>query len=159
MSVAIYPGSFDPPTNGHINLIRRAARVFDRVVVAVAYNIRKTSLFSFEDRVEMLREACAIFPKVEVDSFEGLLVNYMRHRRARVVLRGLRAVSDFEYEFQMAHMNQKLDADIETVFLAAGADEFFISSGVVREVAALGGDVTPLVPPFVRERLLQKMKA
>jgi pantetheine-phosphate adenylyltransferase len=159
VSVAIYPGSFDPATNGHINLIRRAASVFDRVVVAVAYNIRKSCLFSPGDRVDMLREACAVFPNVEVDSFEGLLVDYMRRRKCRITLRGLRAVSDFEYEFQMAHMNQKLDADIETVFLAAGAEEFFISSGVVREVASLGGDVTQLVPPVVRERLLAKMKA
>jgi len=159
MALAVYPGSFDPVTNGHVNLIRRAVKVFDRVVVAVAYNIKKqkTGLFSVEERVRMLKDATTPFPEVEVDSFDGLLVDYMRRRGARVVLRGLRAVSDFEYEFQMAHVNRKLSPEIETVFLVTGAEEFFISSQVVREVAALGGSVSCLVPDGVRRELKRKL--
>jgi pantetheine-phosphate adenylyltransferase len=157
MGLAVYPGSFDPATNGHVNMIRRAAKIFDHVVVAVAYNIKKIGMFSVDERVEMLRDATAGIENVEVDSFDGLLVDYMRRRKARVVLRGLRALSDFEYEFQMAHVNNKLHPDIETVFLVAGAEEFFISSQVVKEVATLGGMVACLVPERVKEELEKKV--
>jgi len=157
MSIAVYPGSFDPVTNGHVNLIRRAVEIFDGLIVAVAYNMRKQGLFSVEERVAMLREATAQIPRVEVDSFDGLLVDYMRRRSVRVVIRGLRATADFEYEFQMAHVNHKLYPDIETMFLVAGSDEFFISSQVVKEVAMLGGSVACLVPPHVRDALEKKL--
>jgi len=156
VSVAIYPGSFDPVTNGHINLIQRASMVFDDLVVAVAGNVRKTGLFTVDERVEMLRESTAGVRGVKVDRFDGLLVDYMRRKGARVVIRGLRAVSDFEYEFQMAHMNRKLWGEMETVFMVTGAEEFFISSQVVKEVASLGGCVKGLVPDVVRKRLLEK---
>jgi len=157
MSIAVYPGSYDPVTNGHVNLIRRAVEIFDGLIVAVAYNMRKQGLFSVEERVAMLREATAQIPRVEVDSFDGLLVDYMRRRSVRVVIRGLRATADFEYEFQMAHVNHKLYPDIETMFLVAGADEFFISSQVVKEVAMLGGSVACLVPPHGRDALEKKL--
>jgi len=158
VSIAIYPGSFDPVTNGHINLIERASSVFDQIVVAVAFNAKKVGLFSVEERLEMLRESTRHIDGVRIDAFDGLLVDYMRANNIRVVLRGLRAVSDFEYEFQMAHMNRKLWDDIETFFMATGADEFYISSQVVKEVAALGGSVKDLVPEMVRLRLEAKLR-
>lgn len=154
--IAVYPGSFDPITNGHLNIVRRAVRLFDRVVVAVAVNSEKQGLFTLEERMELIRGAVAQMPQVEVDSFEGLLVDYMRRRGARIVVRGLRAVSDFEYEFQMAHMNRKLYPEMETVFLVTGAEEFFISSHLVKEVARLGGCVEGLVPENVRDALMKK---
>lgn len=156
MTIAIYPGSFDPVTNGHINLIERASRVFECVVVAVAMNTQKQGLFGVEERLHLLRVVTREIPGVEVDSFEGLLVDYVRRRGARVVIRGLRAVSDFEYEFQMAHMNHKLHPELETVFMVTGADEFYISSQLVKEVARLGGCVSGLVPPAVRDALAAK---
>ncbi len=158
MTIAIYPGSFDPVTNGHINLIERASRIFDSVVVAVAMNSQKLGLFTVEERVGLLRAVTAGIPSVEVDSFDGLLVDYVRRRGARVVVRGLRAVSDFEYEFQMAHMNHKLYPELETVFMVTGADEFYISSQLVKEVARLGGCVDGLVPPVVRDALRAKFR-
>lgn len=158
MTIAIYPGSFDPVTNGHINLIERAARVFDHVVVAVAMNSQKQGLFAVEERLDLLRGVTDGVAGVEVDSFEGLLVDYVRRRGARVVIRGLRAVSDFEYEFQMAHMNHKLYPELETVFMVTGADEFYISSQLVKEVARLGGCVDGLVPPTVRDALYLRFR-
>jgi len=158
VTIAIYPGSFDPVTNGHINLIERAARVFDHVVVAVAMNSQKQGLFAVEERLDLLRAVTGGIAGVEVDSFEGLLVDYVRRRGARVVIRGLRAVSDFEYEFQMAHMNHKLYPELETVFMVTGADEFYISSQLVKEVARLGGCVDGLVPPAVRDALSAKFR-
>lgn len=152
----IYPGSFDPPTNGHVSLIHRALRMFDTVIVAVAHNPKKTPLFDVAQRMELLRESVDHDPRVEVDCFEGLLVSYARRRGVSVLLRGLRAVSDFEYEFQMANMNRTLDRNIETVFVMTGEDYYYISSQIVREVASLGGDVSSLVPPNVLAKLKER---
>jgi pantetheine-phosphate adenylyltransferase len=152
----IYPGSFDPPTNGHISLIHRALKMFDQVVVAIAHNPKKTPMFSVEERSALILEAIGRDPGVEVDSFEGLLVDYARRRQIPLIMRGLRAVSDFEYEFQMANMNRKLDKGIETVFVMTGEDYFYISSQIVREVASLGGDVSGLVPPNVFAELKKR---
>ncbi|MFN7134024.1 MAG: pantetheine-phosphate adenylyltransferase [Myxococcales bacterium] len=154
----IYPGSFDPLTNGHLNLIHRALSMFDRVVVAIAFNPKKTPLFSVDERRQLILDAVANDPRVEVDAFQGLLVEYARKRQIRVVMRGLRAVSDFEYEFQMANMNRKLDPALETVFVMTGEDYFYISSQLVREVAALGGDVRGLVPDNVLNKLSEKFR-
>ena len=151
--LAIYPGSFDPVTNGHLSIIRRGLQVFDGLIVAVANNAQKTPLFSLQERIDLLRDAVDNDPRVEVDSFQGLLVDYARKRNAFVVLRGLRAVSDFEYEFQLANMNRKLAPDIDTLFMMTGEDSFYISSRFVREVATLGGDVSSLVPPNVLRKL------
>jgi pantetheine-phosphate adenylyltransferase len=156
MKTAIYPGSFDPVTNGHVNLIRRAATIFNPLVVAVACNVRKSESFTREERLEMLREVTEGIEGVVVDSFDGLLVDYMARLGSSIVVRGLRAVSDFEFEFQMAHMNHKLLPELETIFMVTGAEEFFISSSVVREVAALGGNVDGLVPGSVADRLRRR---
>ena len=155
-NIAIYPGSFDPATNGHLTIIHRALRIFDTVIVAVANNARKTALFTLEERQALLAEALQGEPRVEVDAFEGLLVDYVRRQNASAVIRGLRAVSDFEYEFQMANMNRKLDPDFEAVFMMTGEEHFYISSQVVREVAALRGDVSGLVPACVQKKLIEK---
>lgn len=155
MAVAIYPGSFDPLTNGHLSLIQRGLRMFDRLVVAVVVNPKKTPLFSVEERRQMIQEAVKD-PRVEVDAFQGLLVDYVRQKKINVILRGLRAVSDFEHEFQMANMNRKLYPQFETVFMMTGEDYFYISSNMVREVASLGGNVKGLVPENVYTRLLAK---
>ncbi|NOK39634.1 pantetheine-phosphate adenylyltransferase [Corallococcus exercitus] len=155
MPVAIYPGSFDPLTNGHLSLIQRSLKMFDRLIVAIAVNPKKTPLFSQEERIELIREAVND-PRVEVDAFHGLLVDYVHHRNVSVVIRGLRAVSDFEYEFQLANMNRKLAPDIDTVFMMTGEDYFYISSQLVREVATFGGNVEGLVPPNVNAGLKKK---
>lgn len=154
----IYPGSFDPLTNGHLNLIHRALGMFDRVVVAIAVNPKKTPLFTIDERRQLIEDAVGNDPRVEVDAFQGLLVEYARKRGIPVVMRGLRAVSDFEYEFQMANMNRKLDPALETVFVMTGEDYFYISSQLVREVAALGGDVRGLVPDNVLAKLTEKFE-
>ncbi|HNZ02666.1 MAG TPA: pantetheine-phosphate adenylyltransferase [Myxococcota bacterium] len=158
MATVVYPGSFDPVTCGHVSLVRRAASVFGNVIVAVATNSRKSELFTSDERVEMLRMATAGIPGVEVDSFSGLLVDYMRRRQVRISIRGLRAVSDFEYEFQMAHMNGRLDPGMETVFMVAGPAETYISSSLVREVAMLGGDITGMVHPEVGRMLSERLR-
>ena len=145
MSLAIYPGTFDPITNGHIDIISRGLNVFDKLVVVVAYNARKTGLFSVEERVELIRQSVPD-PRVTVDSFEGLLVDYAESMKAKVVLRGLRAVADFEFEFQMANMNRKLNNEMETFFMMSGAGHFYVSSSLVREVASLGGKIDDMVP-------------
>lgn len=158
MVTVVYPGSFDPVTCGHVSLVRRAASVFGNVIVAVATNSRKSELFTSDERVEMLRMATAGIPGVVVDSFSGLLVDYMRRRQIRISIRGLRAVSDFEYEFQMAHMNGRLDPGMETVFMVAGPAETYISSSLVREVAMLGGDITGMVHPEVGRMLSDRLR-
>jgi pantetheine-phosphate adenylyltransferase len=151
--LAIYPGSFDPVTNGHMDLIERAAKLFKHLVVAVLRNTEKAPLFTLAERLEMLREVAGSFPNVEVDSFDGLLTEYARRREAKVLLRGIRAVSDYEYELQMAMINRKLEPDLETVFMVPAVSYSFISSRLVREIARLGGPVEGLVPPSVERRL------
>lgn len=153
---AVYPGSFDPTTNGHLDVIQRAATTFDRLVVAVGRNSTKTALFSPEERVELLRRCCEPWPNVSVTTFEGMLVNFARAQRAQVLIKGLRAVSDFEYEFQMALANRHLAADIETLFMMASAEHLYLSSSIVKEIARLGGDISALVPPLVEAQLHEK---
>jgi len=155
--VAIYPGSFDPVTNGHLDLIARGARIFDRLIVAVLQNLDKAPVFSGHERAEMLREVTREWTNVEVDLFDGLLVDYVRRRQAHVILRGIRAISDYEYEFQMALMNRRLEPDVETVFMMPAEKYSYLSSRLVREVAQLGGPIEGLVPPLVVERLKSKV--
>ena len=157
MTIAIYPGSFDPITHGHVSIIHSGLVCFDRLIVAVLRNPRKDALFTVEERVEIIREEFVSEPKVEVDSFDGLLVDYCKRKNARVVLRGLRAVADFEYELQMANMNRHLDENVETVFLMANDAYFYVSSNLVKEAARLGGDVSRLVPKPVAARLGKKL--
>jgi pantetheine-phosphate adenylyltransferase len=154
--IAVYPGSFDPITNGHVNLIERALEVFDKLVVAVAHNPNKSALFSVEERLEMIRVALKNDPRVVVASFEGLLVDFVEKQGARVIIRGLRALSDFEYEFQMTLMNRKLNRKVDTIFLMTGYKWFYISSRIIKEAASLGGSVRGLVPEIVHQQLKQK---
>jgi pantetheine-phosphate adenylyltransferase len=156
--IAIYPGSFDPITNGHYDIIVRALGLFDEVVVALAINIHKQPFFTLDERMAMIRETVLSEPRVEVDSFDKLLVDYARGRGARYLIRGLRAVADFEYEFQFAHMNHQLAPDIETIFLPTAEEHFYVSSSVVREVAAMGGDIRKFVPPAAARALKEKFK-
>ena len=158
MVVAIYPGSFDPITNGHLDLIERGSRLFDRLIVAVLHNADKQSLFTVEERMEMLREVIEPIPNAEVDCFDGLLVHYAARRGAQVLLRGIRAVSDYEYELQMALMNRRLSSQIETVFLMAGEANSFVSSRLVKEVVRLGGAIDAFVPPSVAQRLRSRFQ-
>jgi len=156
---AIYPGSFDPITNGHVDIIERGLRVFDRIVIAVLKNPKKRPLFTTKERVRMIQDIFASKKEVEVRAFDGLLVDFARAQGTRVVIRGLRAISDFEYEFQMALMNRSLAPDIETFFMMPSVDYTFLSSNVVREVAGLGGSVEGLVPGLVSRKLRAKMSA
>lgn len=153
---AIYPGSFDPVTLGHLDIIHRAGQVFDSVIVAVAHSESKSPLFDPEERIAMIREAARDLPGVTVKSFDGLLVEFARREEAFVVIRGLRAVSDFEFEFQMALMNRRLEPRLETIFLTPQEEYTFLSSRIVKEVARMGGDVTPFVPTAVARRLTEK---
>jgi pantetheine-phosphate adenylyltransferase len=150
---AVYPGTFDPITRGHEDLVRRAARLFDHMIVAVADSKSKKPFFSLDDRIQMAREVLAGIPNIEVIGFSGLLMDFMREHQAKVIIRGLRAVSDFEYEFQMAGMNRNLYPDVETVFLTPGEQYMFISATMVREIATLGGDVSHFVNPLVAARI------
>jgi pantetheine-phosphate adenylyltransferase len=155
--VAVYPGSFDPITNGHLDLIERGAKLCERLIVAILRNEEKQPLFTVEERVEMLREVVRVFPNVEVAAFDGLLVEYARQRGATLIVRGIRAISDYEYELQMALMNRRLNPSIETVFLMAGEAYSFISSRLVKQVISLGGNISGLVPPSVEVRLRDRV--
>jgi pantetheine-phosphate adenylyltransferase len=156
---AIYPGSFDPLTNGHIDIIERSTRLFDRVIIAVLTNPQKEALFSTDERVEIMREILAPrFQNIEIDVFHGLLVDYARQKDAQLIVRGIRAVTDYEYEFQMALMNRRLAPDIETVFMMPSENYSYLSSRLVKEIVELGGFVSGLVPPLVEERLNQKLR-
>src|SRR5579864_1152500 len=156
-TIAIYPGSFDPVTNGHLDLIERGTKIFERLIVAVLRNADKDPLFTVAERVEMLRQVTQPWANVEVDVFDGLLVDYARRRSAGVILRGIRAISDYEYELQMALMNRKLEPRLETVFMLPGETYSYLSAKLVREFAQLGGPLTGLVPPAVEERLRAKV--
>jgi len=159
MRTAIYPGSFDPLTNGHLDVIERAVKLFDRVVVAVAKNESKHPLFSLEERVDLVRQSIKHIPNAEADSFDSLLVNYVDQQNAQAIVRGLRAVSDFEFEFQLALMNRKLNEKIETIFMMPKDTYTFLSSRIIKEIARLGGDVSAFVPAHVRSALIDKLKA
>ena len=154
--IVIYPGSFDPITNGHLNLVERALHIFDRVIVAVATNLAKTSLFTPEERVEMIRTALQNDPRVTVESFEGLLVDYLTSKNVNVILRGLRQLSDFDYEFQMTFMNRRLRRDVETIFMMTGYKWFYVNSRIIKEVVFAGGSVKGMVPEIVRKKLQEK---
>jgi len=156
MATAVYPGSFDPITNGHLSLIRRGLAIFDKIIVAVAINPAKRSLFTVEERVDIIREVLKDEPCIEVDSFRGLTVEYTRQRKADAILRGIRAMSDFENEFQLALMNRRLNREIQSVFLMTDYKWFYISSSLIKEVASLGGDIKGMVPKIVCERLAEK---
>lgn len=154
---AIYPGSFDPITSGHLDIIERASSVFDEVIVAVAINLEKKPLFSTSERLQFLREACGHLDNVQVDYFHGLLVNYVESQGAKAVIKGLRAVSDFEFEFQMALMNKRLKESVETLFMMTSAENLYLSSSLVKELAEFGAPISGLVPKCVEERLLEKL--
>jgi pantetheine-phosphate adenylyltransferase len=154
--LAIYPGTFDPFTNGHLSIVRRATQIFDKVVVAILRNASKHPLFTVDERLWMIKESVKELTNVEVESFEGLLVDFAREKGANVILRGLRAMSDFEYEFQLALMNRKLDRNIQTIFLVTDFKWFYTSSSIVKEAASFGGDVSDLVPKVVNEKLLER---
>jgi len=156
--IAVYPGTFDPVTNGHIDLVERSLRIFDVVIVAVAANPKKAPLFSLEDRITLLKKVTTKYRNVVIEGFDGLLVDYVKQRKAVGIIRGLRAVSDFEYEMQMALMNRRLDSTIETVFLMPSEEYSFITSTIVKEAASYGGDVSSLVPRVVVEKLRKKFR-
>ncbi|MBI1920165.1 MAG: pantetheine-phosphate adenylyltransferase [Geobacter sp.] len=153
LSIAVYPGSFDPVTFGHLDIIERALKIFDKVIVAVARNAEKSSLFSIDERVALIQEVLGTNPRVEVDTFSGLLVNYVRSMEAKVIIRGLRAVSDFEYEFQLAQVNHTISDDVETLFMMTSVPYGYLSSSIVKEVSSLNGPVDELVPPQVKKAL------
>ena len=154
--IAVYPGSFDPITNGHLSIITRAQGIFDKLILAILKNPQKAPLFSVEERIHMIKQGIKGLPNVEVDTFDGLLVDYAMQKKANVILRGLRALSDFEYEFQMALMNRKLNRDVQSVFLMTDYKWFYISSTIIKEAASFGGDVSGLVPKFVNNKLKER---
>ena len=156
--IAVYPGSFDPLTNGHIDLVERGLKIFDKVVIGVLNNKAKTPLFSVEERLEMIQNCFEGMENVEVDAFDGLVVDYARQRNASAILRGMRAVSDFENEFQMAMFNRRLNREVQAVFLMTGMRWIFTSSSGIKEVASFGGDVSGMVPPSIEKRLKEKFK-
>jgi len=157
MRTAIYPGSFDPLTNGHLDVIERAAKLFDKVIVAIANNDTKNPLFTLAERRDLVNRSVSLLKNVETDTFDGLLVEYVERRSGQAILRGLRAVSDFEFEFQLALMNRKLNERVETIFMMPKDTYTFLSSRIVKEIARLGGDVSAFVPPHVREALAKKL--
>ena len=156
--IAIYPGSFDPVTNGHLDIVRRGTALFDEIIVAILHNPSKTALFTIDERLDMLKETMKDIPGVSFDTFGGLLVDYACKRGAQAILRGMRAVSDFEYEFQLALMNRKLNREIQTVFLMTGLRWIFTSSSIIKEAAQFGGDVSELVPPLVNRKIIEKYR-
>ncbi len=155
---AIYPGSFDPITNGHMDILKRGLKLFDRIIVAILINPNKKYLFSIEERMDMIAEATKDIPNTEIDTFSGLLVDYADQSKAHAILRGMRAVSDFEYEFQLALMNRRLNREVQTVFLMTGLRWIFTSSSMIKEAARFNGNISGMVPEFVEERLKEKMK-
>jgi len=155
-TIAIYPGTFDPITNGHLSILNRASKIFDRLIIAILNNPRKAPLFSIEERLEMMRDVLKSRPDVEVDFFDGLLVDYVASKEAHVIVRGIRAMSDFELEFQLALMNRKLNREIESVFLMTDYKWFYISSTIIKEAASFGGEIAGLVPPVVCRKLKEK---
>jgi pantetheine-phosphate adenylyltransferase len=157
MRTVIYPGSFDPLTNGHLDVVQRASKLFDKVIVAVAQNESKNPLFTLAERLELVQECISLLPNAEADAFDGLLVNYAQKRSAQAIIRGLRAVSDFEFEFQLALMNRKLNEHVETIFMMPKDTYTFLSSRIVKEIARLGGDISAFVPPPVREALIARL--
>jgi pantetheine-phosphate adenylyltransferase len=154
--IAIYPGSFDPVTNGHLDIVERGVKIFDKIIVAILYNPGKEGLFTVAERIEMLKASLKKFPNVEVDTFNGLLVEYAKKRKAHVILRGLRALSDFEYEFQMALMNRKLNREVQTVFLMTGLRWIYTSSSIIKEAAQFGGNINGMVPALVQRKIKEK---
>jgi pantetheine-phosphate adenylyltransferase len=157
--IAIYPGSFDPVTNGHVDIVRRGRTLFDEIIVAILHNPNKKALFSIEERMLMLKESMKGLSGISFDTFGGLLVDYANDSGANAILRGMRAVSDFEYEFQLALMNRKLNRDIQTVFLMTGLRWIFTSSSIIKEAARFGGDITDMVPPIVNQKIKEKFGA
>mgnify|MGYP001412452923 CR=1 FL=1 len=158
MNIAIYPGSFDPVTNGHLDVIKRSSKIFDKVIVAVARNPNKTPMFSIEERVKLIERVVESMPNVEVDHFEGLLVDYANEKNCSVIIKGLRAISDFEYEFQMALMNRKLDPSIETLFMMTSYKYSFLSSSMMKEIGKLGGCIRELVPEEILPDVQAKLR-
>jgi pantetheine-phosphate adenylyltransferase len=156
--VAIYPGSFDPVTNGHIDIVERGLKIFDKIIVSILYNPNKEYLFTLEERLEMLKDSLKKFKNIEIDSFDGLLVDYAASRKAHAILRGLRAMSDFEYEFQMALMNRRLNREVQTVFLMTGLRWIYTSSSIIKEAIQFGGNIEGMVPPLVQKRLIEKYR-
>ena len=154
--IAIYPGTFDPVTNGHIDIAERGLKIFDKIIVAILKNPVKACFFTVEERVEMLEDSFKNFPNIEIDTFDGLLVEYAAKRKSDAILRGMRAVSDFEYEFQMALMNRRLNREVQTVFLMTGLRWIFTSSSIIKEAACFGGDIKDMVPPLVNRKLREK---
>ena len=157
MSTVIYPGSFDPITLGHIDIISRASKMFDKVIVAVLKNSNKKPLFTIDERIELIRESLTDIKNIEIDSFDGLLADYVNKKGATTVVRGLRAVSDFEYEFQMTLTNKHLNPEVETIFLTSSSEYMYLSSGMVRQVAELGGNITGFVPEIVKNKISEKL--
>ena len=158
MTTAIYPGSFDPVTVGHLDIIKRASKLFDRVIVAVLVNMEKRPWFTIEERTELLKKVTEGMPNVEIAGFDGLLVDFAAQKKASAIVKGLRAVSDFEYEFQMALTNRKLDDTIETVVLTSSAENMFLSSSIVKQVGLLGGDIAAFVPECIKDEILLRIK-
>lgn len=156
MKVCVYPGSFDPITNGHLDIIDRASKVFDRLIVAVVVNPNKNPVFTLEERVQLIKDSIGDVSNIEVDSFSGLLIDYMNKKNSRIIIKGLRVVTDFEYEFQMALLNKNLNPDIETVFMMTNSKYSYLSSSMIKEIASLGANIDEFVPHIIKDKILDK---